>query len=102
MYKRVAFAFVFIGLGCLASEARPLHIDHARECNLTMPCDFPQVVATLIFNNRPCNGQRARAVHSLAPILQEVKSSEADRLAVLDRFAVVAQPCEYLVASFQN
>ena len=42
MYKRVAFAFVFIGLGCLASEARPLHIDHARECNVTMPCDFSQ------------------------------------------------------------
>jgi hypothetical protein len=42
MYKRVAFAFILIGLGCLASEARPLHIDHPLECNVTMPCDFPQ------------------------------------------------------------
>src|SRR3954464_9602898 len=40
MFRRVIFAFIFVGFGCFASEARPLLSLHPRECNVTMPCDF--------------------------------------------------------------
>ena len=40
MFKRVLSACLFVIVGTIPSEARPSRILQARECNVTMPCDF--------------------------------------------------------------
>ena len=40
MIQRVLIACLFVVAGSAASEARPLQTSYARECNVTMPCDF--------------------------------------------------------------
>jgi hypothetical protein len=40
MFKRVLVASVFVVVGSIASEARPVLAGHPAECNVTMPCDF--------------------------------------------------------------
>ena len=40
MFERVIFAFLFVVIGPIASEARPLRTGQIPECNVTMPCDL--------------------------------------------------------------
>ncbi|WP_035684434.1 hypothetical protein [Bradyrhizobium sp. Cp5.3] len=40
MFKQVLSACLFFTVSSIASEARPYRISQARECNVTMPCDF--------------------------------------------------------------
>jgi len=40
MIKRVLVASAFVLIGSVASEARPVRINHPIECNVIMPCDF--------------------------------------------------------------
>ncbi|WP_249142838.1 hypothetical protein [Bradyrhizobium liaoningense] len=40
MFKQVISACCFVVITSLNSEARPYRIEHASECNVTMPCDF--------------------------------------------------------------
>jgi hypothetical protein len=40
MFKQVLSACLFFAVSSITSEARPYRIQQARECNVTMPCDF--------------------------------------------------------------
>ncbi len=61
MFKQVFSACLVFGISSISLEARPYRINHAPECNVTMPCDFSSARAQVERVSKvPLRGHRSR------------------------------------------
>src|SRR4051812_45055433 len=99
MFKRVLVASVFVVVGSIASEARPVLAGHPAECNVTMPCDFSfsQARQTILRGSPPMQ----RASFPVAG-LDVGRGQEAGRLVALVPFVAAGLQYGFSVASSQS